>query len=379
MPKGNEKILMDFNFFMPVKVISGKDCVKKNSDVFSHFGKKCLIITGKSSARISGALDDVISCLNEQNTEYGIYDKISQNPLLSSCAEAGELCKETGADFIIAIGGGSVLDAAKAAAIFASNSFDNISDIYKKNYSNAPLPLIVAGTTAGTGSEVSPTAVITLDQNGLKKSITGEECFAKIALCDPKYTYNIPRDITVSTALDAFAHATEGFFSRKHNTATDTFAKLALPGEWKALKTLAKNKSLSEEERNELYYCSVYSGMVLAIGTVYPHGLGYALTEQFGVAHGQACAAFDMHLIEWSEKYAPERAAEFFDLLGASSDEVLSVINSLIDIDKNVKFSKAQIDEIISRFGDDNPKFKNVYGNFTTKEAFKLFSGLFGE
>ncbi len=379
MPKGNEKILMDFNYFMPVKVISGKDCVKKNSDVFSHFGKKCLIITGKNSARISGALDDVISCLNEQNTEYGIYDKISQNPLLSSCAEAGELCKETGAEFIVAIGGGSVLDAAKAAAIFATNDFDKISDIYKKEYACAPLPLILIGTTAGTGSEVSPTAVITVDETRLKKSISGEDCYAKISFCDPKYTYNIPRAITVSTALDAFAHALEGFFSRKHSTTTDTFAKLALPAEWKALKMLSEGKELSEEERDDLYYASVYSGMVLAIGTVYPHGLGYALTEQFGVPHGQACAVFDMHLLEWSEKYACERADEFFTLLGASCDEVLAVMNKLIDIDESVKFSKEEIDEIISRFGDDNPKFKNVYGNFTPKVAKKLFSGLFGE
>ena len=370
---------MDFNFYMPVKVISGKDCVSKNAKVFSLFGKRCLIITGKRSAKENGALDDVTACCEQAGCEYSVFDKVIENPLLSSCAEAGDLCKQIGADFIVAIGGGSVLDAAKAAAIFAVNSFENITDIYKKDYERSPLPLIVIGTTAGTGSEVSPTAVITVDESGLKKSISGDECYAKIALCDPKYTYNIPRSITVSTALDAFAHALEGFFSRKHNSTTDTFAKLALPYEWQVLKTLAEGGELSEKERDEIYYASVYSGMVLAIGTTYPHGLGYALTEQFGVPHGQACAVFDMHLIEWSEKYAPERAAEFFDLLGAECDEVLAVMNSLIDIDENVKFSAKQIDEIISRFGEDNPKFKNVYGNFTPKTAQKLFTKLFGE
>lgn len=370
---------MDFNFYMPVKVISGKECVKNNASVFREYGNKCIIISGKSSAKKSGALDDVISCLNAQNIEYGIYDNISSNPLLSSCAEAGKLCKEKKADFIIAIGGGSALDAAKAAAIFASNSFENAEDIYKKEYNNPPLPLIVIGTTAGTGSEVSSVAVITVDRTGQKKSISGANCFAKIALCDPKYTYNIPRDITVSTALDAFAHALEGFFSKKHTTTTDTFAKLALAVEWNALQTLANGKELSEEERDELYYASVYSGMVLAIGTLYPHALGYALTENFGVPHGQACAVFDMHLLEWSEKYAPERADELFSLLGASCDEVLSVMNKLIDINESVKFSKEEIDEIISRLGDDNPKFKNVYGNFTKRIAKKVFTELFGE
>ena len=370
---------MDFNFYMPVKVISGKNCVSENTPVFSQFGKKCLIITGKNGAKISGALGDVTTCCEQVGTEYLIFDKIKENPLLSSCAEAGYLCKQSGAEFIVAIGGGSVLDAAKAAAIFATNSFENITDIYKKNYEHSPLPLIVIGITAGTGSEVSPTAVITVDESGLKKSISGKECYAKIALCDPKYTYNIPRNITVSTALDAFAHALEGFFSRKHDTTTDTFAKLALPLEWQALKKLAAGKSLSEKERDDLYYASVYSGMVLAIGTTYPHGLGYALTEQFGVPHGQACAVFDMHLIEWSEKYAPDRASKFFDLLGAGCDEVLSVMNSLIDIDESVKFSETEIYEIISRFGDDNPKFKNVYGNFNSKVATKLLTQLFGE
>ena len=201
---------MEFNFYMPVKVVTGKDCVIQNAETIASFGKKCLIITGAHSAKACGALDDVTAALHAGNIAYEVFDEIAPNPLLSAACKAGRTAEKIGADFIIAIGGGSVLDAAKAAAIYATNNFFDMQEIYDKNFAAPPLPLIVIGTTAGTGSEVSKVAVITNDATMQKQSITDDACYAKLALCDPKYTYNIGRAVTVSTALDAFAHVIEG-------------------------------------------------------------------------------------------------------------------------------------------------------------------------
>lgn len=368
---------MDFDFYMPVRVMSGRDCVLKSGSFLSRFGKKALIITGKTSAKKSGALSDILKVLEEENIKAEVFDKVSANPLLSVCAEAGETAKRINADFMIAIGGGSVLDCAKAAAIFAENEFEAAEDIYKKDFKNAPLPLVVIGTTAGTGSEVSPTAVITVDSVMEKRSITGDMCYPAAALCDPKYTYNLPRDITVSTALDAFAHATEGWFSKKRNTTVEIFASKCLPETFKVLKTLACGEELTEELRDSMYYCSLFGGMILCIGTTFPHLLGYTLTDKRGVPHGQACAVFDKCLIEFCTRNAPEEAEKYFKLLGSSPAEVSAVLGKLISIPEKICFSEEEINKYSKTWTDENPKLKNVFGDFKRENAVEIFKSLF--
>ena len=209
---------MDFNLNIPVRVLSGSGVLPQNAAKLKAFGKSCLIVTGRRSAAVSGALDDMKNALQQQDISFDVFSEIGPNPLLSAAYKAGKTAQKICADFLIAIGGGSVLDAAKAAAIYATNNFFDMQDIYDKNYAQLPLPLIVIGTTAGTGSEVSKVAVITNDATMQKQSISDDACYAKLALCDPKYTYHIGRAVTVSTALDAFAHAIEGWFSKKRNT-----------------------------------------------------------------------------------------------------------------------------------------------------------------
>lgn len=367
---------------MPVNVISGKNCIKNNREIFKRFGKKCLIITGKHSAEKCGALGDVTAALDADEIEYEIFGTIATNPLLSQCEAAGYKCAKNKCEFIVAIGGGSPLDAAKAAAIFAATqTFETATDIYNKDFNSPAIPLIVVGTTAGTGSEVSAGAVITVDSTGRKASIVNDECYAKVAFCDPQYTYNIPKDITVSTALDAFAHATEGWFSRKQNMACEAFAAESLPIIWKTLKALSDGKELTESERDDIYYASVCAGMVLSQGTLYPHGLGYVLTENFGVPHGQACAVFDRHLILFSERYAPTALTQkYFSLLDAADGaEVCRTLDKLIDIPDSVKFSDEEIKNISCRWNGEVAKFKNAYGKFTKLTAVNLMKEYFGE
>lgn len=217
--------MFDLTYYMPTKIFYGKGCVNADKSFFSSLGKKCLIVTGKNSAKVSGALDDVLKALQSCEISSEIFDEITQNPLLSVCKEAGDLAKEKGVDFIIGIGGGSPLDAAKAIAVFATNDIAP-TKIFEGNYDVPPLPIVLVGTTAGTGSEVTPYSVVMVDTEGgiaRKRSITN--LFATACFCDYSYTCSLDYNFTISTALDALSHCIEGYFSKRADSISDLFAK----------------------------------------------------------------------------------------------------------------------------------------------------------
>ncbi len=163
------------NLFVNSKIISGENCVSNNANLLSQFGEKCLIVTSKSSARKSGALDDVIDALKKCGIEYAIFDKITENPLVSTVIEGGKTARDIDADFIVGIGGGSPLDASKAVAICACNPEYDIDALYGRKVPSKALPVVLVGTTSGTGSEVTGVSVLTNDKNMQKKSIGGAD------------------------------------------------------------------------------------------------------------------------------------------------------------------------------------------------------------
>ena len=360
---------MTHNVFMPARCIFGENAVTENSSLFAGMGKKCLIVTGKSGAEKSGALDDVRNALESEKISYEIFSRIGENPLLSICHEAGKTAADTGADFIVGIGGGSALDASKAIAIYASNPDLEPFDIYKRVYDNPPLPVALVGTTAGTGSEVTGVSVLTNDETGIKKSISGPDCYAKISFCDPKYTYSLPYKATVSTALDAFAHAYEGFFTQKCEGVVRLFAEKCIPDLYACLKQISKDKSVDPSLRDSLYYGSIYAGLVInTCGTAFPHPLGYVLTENFGIPHGMACAAFAGHFLDRCRIFSPEKFSEFIRMTD-DSDMVKEVISDLVNLE-GVSISPEDARIYSARWEKAVPKnFISSPGSLTREEA----------
>ena len=205
---------MNFSFFMPAQLLVGDNIVEENSALLAGLGTRCLLVTGKSSAKKSGALDDVTAALDSHGIPWQVFDGVGQNPLLSACHAAGAAAREFGADFLIGIGGGSPLDATKGAAIYAANPELTGRDIYD-GHQNPALPFALVGTTSGTGSEVTRVAVLTDDETGRKRSVATPDLYARVSLGDPRrYTASLPRRFTISTALDAVAHSVESYFAK---------------------------------------------------------------------------------------------------------------------------------------------------------------------
>ena len=369
---------MDFNLSIPAKVLSGKNVIKNNSSLFKTFGKACLIVSGGKSAALSGALGDIEEVLEENEITYQVYDKIGPNPLVSSCHEAGKIAREMNADFIIGIGGGSPLDAAKAAAVYAANPTLEPTDIFTFKREKV-LPFVLVGTTSGTGSEVGRVSVLTNDETGRKKSISGDDLYPVFTFADSKYTCSMPYGVTVSTALDALCHAVEGYYSSKCGDIPTMFAERAIPLIWNGLCELNASKKIPDENlREQLYYGSLYAGITLAYcGTAFPHPLGYILTEEYSVAHGTACAAFLPALMERGEKFEKAKTDRLMKVMGTDLKSFCGIICKLTDYGE-ISMKKDEIDKYCSRWDAGIPNnFIFSPGGFTKEDAKEVLSELF--
>lgn len=369
---------MDFNLNMPVRVISGDNCVVDNAELLLKYGKRCLIVTGGKSAAASGALEDCKKALIKTGTDFEVYSQIDPNPRLDSCFEAAQKAVSLGAEFIIGIGGGSPLDAAKAVAVYAANPDFKEEDIYSAEKRNKALPIVLIGTTAGTGSEVSRVSVLTNQKTGRKKSISPEDCYASLAFADSRYTHSMPYGVTVSTALDALAHTLEGYMSPKCTDIPTLFGEKAFESIWKGLKYLYETKEVPDALlRKELYYGSLYAGIVLAYcGTAFPHPLGYILTEEYDVPHGKACAVFMDSFIERCEKFESEKLCRMLSVMKTDKEEFLTVIRSLSALPE-VTMTESQVLTYCSRFDNPPLNFKFSPGSFTKEDAVAVFTEKF--
>ncbi len=334
---------MNLNYFNPTRIISGTGCLR-NYNTFSDIGKRCFIVTGKNSGKKSGALDDAIQALNNSGVSYMIFDEVENNPSTETCKKAGNLAHEFNASFIMGIGGGSPIDAAKAIAIYAANPVLPIDDIFNATYANRPLPIVAVNTTVGTGSEVTPFSILTVHSLGTKKGIANDNLFPKISFLDPMHAMSLPQDILVSTAIDAFSHAIEGYFSRKATLMTNTYAEAAMRLLSKGLMTVYGG-GYDYDLVADFMYASTLAGKVIsATSTCAVHSMGYSLTYHLGVPHGTANAYFLPNFIRLMAESSPMRVMSVLKFCNMTSvDQLSSLLNKLLPLD--VKLSCEQIEQ----------------------------------
>ena len=357
--------------FMPVRLYCGKDCVAINAAEFAKLGNSCLIVCSPASARLNGALNDVMAALKAQDIRSAVYNGITPNPTVAVCISAAKIARDSAADFILGIGGGSAMDAAKAIAVFAANAELEENGFYKKLWKNPPLPIALIGTTAGTGSEVTMVSVLT-DKAGHKHSIHDERLYASLAMGDPKYLATMPRGLTLSTGIDAVSHCIESYFSEKADFFSRTYA---LDGVKRMLKPLkeALHDGLTADLREEMYLGSIYGGLAINMtGTCFPHNLGYYLTERFGIAHGTASAAFLKDLLQFEAEVNPAMTQELYSLIDTSEQELFNLIDASVDL-SGVRISMEELNSILPRW-QENSSVKNTKGSITLERIRLILS-----
>jgi alcohol dehydrogenase len=302
-------------FFMPTAVHQERDCVARHAKELAACGRTALIVTGRHSARGNGSLNDVIMALDAQGVRYAVFDQVEENPSVETVMAARDAGLAAKADFVIGIGGGSPLDAAKAAALMLAHPERDWHYLYE-TADSAALPVAAVPTTCGTGSEVTGVAVLTRHDLGTKVSMT-HRVFPVLALVDGKYLLTAPQKILIHTAVDALAHLIESVINTHADAYSDMTAFAGLRGWNECRPYLSGEKALTEQAAQQLMYVSTLAGMSIAqTGTSIPHALSYILTAQGGISHGAAVGVFLANFVQYAEagrRDAVLRAAGFPD------------------------------------------------------------------
>ncbi len=296
---------------MSTKIFRDRDAVVKNSSAFKELGSKALIVTGRHSAAKNGSLDDVKTALDREGIGYIIYSDIEENPSVETCFKAAKTGTDAGCDFVIGIGGGSPMDAAKAAALIMKNPDMDEAKLYDKSLKLEALPVAEIPTTCGTGSEVTGVSVISVPGKRTKCSLP-HRIFPAVAFLDAKYLLAAPVSIIKSTSIDALGHIFESYINTAANEESKAVGVDGLKI-WAAAKdvifgTEASGKTgadigFSYEVLDNMLLASNYAGLAIkSAGTSAPHALSYRQTFEFGVQHGKAIGHFQAGYLKYADK-----------------------------------------------------------------------------
>ncbi|WP_243312453.1 iron-containing alcohol dehydrogenase family protein [Fundidesulfovibrio agrisoli] len=276
-------------FLSPPRIVYGPGSLSCLGGEAAKLGRKALVVTGRGSSAKSGSLEKVRQALLGGGLEVTVFAEVEPDPSVATVEKGVALARERGCDLIVALGGGSPLDAGKAISLMLGNP-GSIQDYEASAPERSGPPVIAIPTTAGTGSEVTRIAVITDTAAKRKTPIFGDMMVPALAILDAELTVSMPRHVTAATGMDALTHAIEAYLSRKANLLTDPLALAAIS-------TIAANLPVALdypedlEARQEMLLGQLQAGLAFSNSSVgLVHSMSRPLGAMFGVPHGAANA-----------------------------------------------------------------------------------------
>lgn len=321
---------MEFNVLLQGNIFFGRGSLIKIVELSKHLGKITLIVTGKRSTKESGALGKLIDYLKDIGVNYVLFDKIEPNPTVELVEEGGKIFLENGCNSIIAIGGGSSIDAAKGIGVYAIYKEVKPFLTQEKFVDQKIPPLVAIPTTSGTGSEVTKYSIITYANK--KLAIASPFITPDFAILDPELTMSMPPNVVRDTGIDALSHALEGLFSLGATPISDLFGYEAVNIIYRYLpRSFAKKGDY--EAREMMHYASLIAGLQISIsGTGIVHGMGYPLTVKYGFPHGFANALLMPYVFRYELPSQYEKMAKITKNLGFESNDLFSDAEEFINI-----------------------------------------------
>lgn len=309
-----------FRYSIPCELIFGAGSLKELKRAVQEVHGKNVFVVCDSGVERAGIVRRVTDCLEEAGVCYTVFNRVLPNPTVQLVTEAAEEAKAAGADCIVAVGGGSSMDTAKAVNILIANDgpvqrYEGVNQVVYPG-----VPLIAIPTTSGTGSEVTSVSVVTDTERRRKMVIAGQYVGASLAIADPELTLGLPAKITAATGMDALTHAMEAYMSVLASPATDVNALKAISLIYHSLPECVANPG-NLQARSDLMLGSTLAGFAFNCAILgIAHAIAHPLGAYFGIAHGDGNAIALPYAVEYNAAVVPERVVEMGYAMGLANE-----------------------------------------------------------
>ena len=384
-------MLTQYTLKMPHAVYSGKDALDKLTQIIGTGVKKTAVFTDRGIIG-AGLLELPLSKIKESGCEYVIFDDLAAEPTYEQAQKAVDAFKESGADFIVAVGGGSVMDTAKLSSVLATDEYGVKELLDNPQMVKKCVKTLMIPTTAGTGAEATPNAIVAVPEKELKVGIVNDNMIADYVILDAVMIKELPRKIAASTGVDALCHAVECFTSNKKNPFSDIFALQAFEMIMKNIEKACDDPE-ALKEKNNMLVASFYAGAAItASGTTAVHALSYPLGGRYHIPHGVSNAILLAPVMRFNEPVCRGLFAEAYDRLAAGesfateskSEEEKSawVVNRMEEIVEHLNIPKSlkefgigseELDELVEAGMGVQRLLVNNMRTVTAEDAKKIY------
>jgi len=310
-----------YNLKMPHAVYGGENSIDNITTILKNNEVKRAAMFTDKGIHASGLFDLPEAAVKAAGADYYVLDEIPPEPSYTAVQNIVDQFKASGADMIIASGGGSVLDAAKLASVLVTDEYGVKELLDEPGRAKKCVPTILIPTTAGTGAEVTPNAIVAVPEKELKVGIVNENMIADYVILDARMIKKLPRKIAAATGVDALAHAIECYTSKKANPFSDTFAMEALD---LILNNIipACDDPQAMEAKNKMQIAAFYAGIAItASGTTAVHALSYPLGGKYHIAHGVSNAILLAPVMRFNAPVCQDRCCHDTEMICRTTNE----------------------------------------------------------
>lgn len=315
-------MLTDYNLKLPKYIYGGEAALEKIPEIVGQ-RKKIAVFTDKGI--VSAGLTRLpIELIQKTDAEFKVFDELAAEPSCDQAQKVVDDYRDFGAELIIAIGGGSVMDMAKLASILTTGEH-SVRDLLENPMAGKKsVPTLMIPTTAGTGAEATPNSIVLVPEKDLKVGIVNPEMIADYVILDARMIAKLPRKIAAATGVDALAHAIECFTSKKANPFSDTFALEALDLIVNNIERACDDENALAEKRNMLI-AAFYAGIAItASGTTAVHALSYPLGGKYHIPHGVSNAMLLVPVMRFNLPFCKEKLARAYSRVSPADSASLT-------------------------------------------------------
>ncbi len=363
------------SFALKVETVFGEGSIAELGQRAKAAGYKHALVVTDPGIKAAGILDSVLASLDEAEVAHTVYDNVNPNPSVPEVDGGVQAMKDAGADFVVAVGGGSAIDAAKGVAVTAAmggaTSKEYLFGAGTTPFPNKVKPLFAIPTTCGTGSEISPAAVITDPDTHYKHLMLN--CTPDVAILDPNLVAKMPAAITAATGMDALTHAIEAYVNPGNTPFTRMFATRAIQQISMHLRQAVNGPDRPSALKHMLYAANI-AGQSMSQGLGQVHGLSHVVSGRLGTPHGVANAILLSQVLEYHSEFLADQLLEIAPLMGINAwgmpakDAAREVVNQVRSLRGEIKIpaklsdpSVGMEETDVAQFVEDAQKSQGIF------------------